>query len=201
MIPAMFYDAQDLQKRKEVRRANIFIVSVVFLILVVFSIITSIVVYMLLHLQKDRLEVTFSFLFHLVALSVIIVLFLALLIIPTLGRQSMRVDFFDEFFTVNCTGPFENAVFEIDYQNVEKVYISTISKLRIWHRVVGHYSIYYEIKKEKRNGAFRDYKKRLYRQLPPVYSLKEAEEIVKYIKSQRQRNKKTRGQGDGSPVS
>ena len=97
----------------------------------------------------------------------------------------MRVDFFDSYFTVDGDGIGGKVSFEFEYKNIEKVYISRLSRLRLWQRYVGHYAVYYGVKKEKRDGRYISYRKLQYRQFPPVYSLQEAEKVVAFIEEKR----------------
>ena len=185
MLPTMIYNGKDPKKRKEARRGNLFVIGEAFIILIAFTIASAILVFLLTASQDDQLEVTFYWLCGFLCWDVGVTLFLTLLIIPTHGRQTMRVDFFDSYFTVDGDGIGGKVTFEFEYQNIEKVYISRLSKLRLWQRYVGHYAVYYEVKKEKRDGRYISHRKRQYREFPPVYSLQEAEKVVAFIEEKR----------------
>lgn len=188
MIFTLIYDAKDPQKRKEILRGNIFILVVLFCILLVLSLLSSFLVLGLASSQDDQLQVAISCFFHLVFMSVVFVLFLALLILPTAGSQTVHVQFFDTHFTVISNAPFGRKITDISYQDVEKVYISKLSKFRIWQKCVGHYSIYYKVYKEKCDGVSQNHKKPSYRQFPIVNTLQEAEAIVDYINNKKIRD-------------
>ena len=181
MVSSMVYDALNKKQRKEIRRGNIFCVVTVWVILMLLSIFAGICVYILAKEQGDRIMVTLSCFFHLTCISTCVALFLALLLIPIMGRQSLYVDFYSEHFSMRSTDSFENTVFEINYHDVEKIYVSKISKLHIWQKYVGHFQVYFQVKKEKRDGVLHHYPKTVYRQLPPVYSLTEANEIIEFF--------------------
>lgn len=186
MVSHMVYDAQNKEQRKEVRRANIFLVVTVWAMLMVFVIIASIGVYALAKHQDNQMLVTLSCFFHLTCMSTGVALFLALLFIPTRGRHTIYVDFYGDHFSITAIGRFKNTVYEFDYRDVEKIYVSKISKLGIYQKYVGFFEVYFEVRKEKRDGVLCNYQKPVYRQLHPVYSLEQANEIVEYFKKNKE---------------
>lgn len=181
MISHMLYDAKNKKQRKEVLKGNVVCISIVWGILMFLSLLTSLLIYTLTTEQNDQVMVTLSCLFHLSCMSTGVVLFLALLLFPTMGRQSICVDFDDEYFSIKTSGPFENAVYQIYFCDVEKIYVSQLSKLGIWQKYVGHYQVYFRVKKDTRNGLLHNYTKPVLRQLPPVYSLENADKIVAFF--------------------
>lgn len=182
MKRTIIYDAKSEVRqyyKKNALWATLFGAGVVLLVILMLGVLIS-----CLSNEQNKLLMAVVVALQLSIIPMLSLFLFGILAVKTAGVHSLRVELQDDKIIFDGEDWLYKYAREIDYRDISKVSVYWLTKTSFWRKRVGCYTVAFYVKRENdlTHGKIHKYRKAVFREFPPFFSLDEANAVVEFIK-------------------
>ena len=182
------YDTNNHKFKKIIMRSYIFELSICLIVLVLFSILPSLGLYLLSFSQLNGPVFPTNLLIFMGSVSGIFMIIIIIFTFCFMVKQNVSVNFTDSNLSIRTESFLGKENITINYVDIKKLYIPFYTNNILWKKFVGDYPLICKNKKEIKDGQVRKYSKKVSRVVFWNSNINEIKELIHYCKNQSRNN-------------